>query len=124
MSRFVKGISNSSFMPPKRKKVSDEEGMSFKTTEEDGRLVRQILMREPLRYLNDFGDTGQPARVMEKLRKAHTRYMGFKRESLKNGIRKILREEEIQSHMKRFFAINDSDDDADDDDDELVSGVQ
>ena len=90
-------------MPRVKKGKEDTDYEPFSTTGEDGRVARQLLLKEPLRYFNEFQDCGRPARVVDKLRKAHGRFMKFNRDSLKNGIRKILNEDEIRTHLESYF---------------------
>ena len=110
-------------MPRVKKGKEDTDYELFNTTGEDGRVVHQLLLKEPLCYFNEFQDCGRPARVVDKLRKAHGRFMKFNRDSLKNGIRKILKEDEIRTHVELYFDNMKSPDNEDEeqDHDKLVS---
>ena len=78
----------------------------FTTTSEDAKFVREQLVKEPFRFLNEVGDMNRPARVVDKLRKAFVRLIRFNRDSMKNGIRRILNEDDIKSQIHSYFGGN------------------
>ena len=86
-----------------RKGKEDTDFELFTITGEDGRIARQLLVKESLRYFNDYQDCGWPACVVDKLQKAHGWFMRFNCDSLKNEIRKIIHMDEIKSQIQLYF---------------------
>ena len=120
MSKYIKCLHNQ--VMPRKKKTAEDDLEGFSTTGADGRMVRGLLLSEPLRYLNEVGDIKRPAAVVDKMRKAHLGLMRFNRESLKFGIRKILLEDEVKTQLEEFFSNHARNDLLEgDDDDSLVS---
>ena len=114
-------------MPPKTttstRKQNSENLLPFRTTSPDAKLLRQFLTATPQRYLTDVKCLRKPAEVTDKVRKVHARFLQYCRDSMKGGVARIMKEDDIREEIVKKLegnAIGGGDDD-DDDDDEIVS---
>ena len=88
-----------------RRNSTEEEAqlLSFRTTNNDAKFVRERLVAKPNRYFNTAKCLKKPAEVTDKLRKAHGRLVAYNRDSMKGGIARILKEDNIREAVVRFF---------------------
>ena len=110
-------------MPPKtrKKQNSGEDLLPFRTTSPDAKMLQQLLVATPERYLTDIKCLRRPAEVTDKVRKVHARYLLYCRDSMKGAMARILKEEDIKGEIVRKMENAMNDDDDDDDDDSIVS---
>ena len=85
-------------------KNNEDSGLlSFRTTSPDATFVREKLLEEPNRYFNDARCLRRPADVTDKLRKAHGRLVAYNRDSMKGGMARILKEDDLREAIVRWF---------------------
>ena len=106
-----------------RNNSNEEELLSFRTTNPDGKFVRERLVGEPLRYFTTAKCLRKPAEVTDKLRKAHGRLAVYNRDYMKGGVARLLKEDEVREPVVRFFESQGANGtfDGSDNEDELVS---
>ena len=104
---------------------NDEETLSFRTTTKDGKFVRERLVSEPLRYFTTAKCLRKPAEVTDKLRRAHGRLLAYSRDSMKGGVGRIIKEDEVREFVVKFFRDQGTgeggNEDDNDDEDDVVS---
>ena len=97
MSRFVHHIqptNSEQYSVPMTRSGSrgrqDDPGyVGFATTSADAKFIRERLAEEPWRFLTSAEFLNKPATVVDKLRKAYSRFIMYNRDSMKNGVRRI-----------------------------------
>ena len=104
---------------------NDEETLSFCTTHKDGKFVRERLVIEPNRYFTTAKCLRKPAEVTDKLRRAHRRLLAYNRDSMKGGVGRLLKEDEVREFVVKFFwdqgTGEGGNEDDNDDEDDVVS---
>ena len=104
---------------------NDEETLSFRTTHKDGKFVREKLVSEPNRYFTTVKCLRKPAEVTDKLRRAHGRLLAYNRDSMKGGVGRLLKEDEVREIVVRFFENTGTggggNEDDNEDEDDIVS---
>ena len=116
-------------MPRLNNKNSSEDALlSFCTTNNNAKFVREKLVEEPNKYFTTTKCLKKPAEVMDKLRKAHARLLVYNQDSMKGRISRIIKEDDICEDVVQFFekgvassVASKAGKDEDEDDDEIVS---
>ena len=112
-------------MPPKSRNSSKNQNsgnlLPFRTTSSDAKLLRQFLTTAPKRYLTDLKCLRKPAEVTDKIRKVHSRYLLYCRDSMKGAVSRIMKEEDIREEIMRKMENRVNVNLDEDDEDEIVS---
>ena len=80
--------------------------LSFRTTGNDGKFVRERLVAEPNRFFNDPKCLKKPAEVTDKLRRAFARLCVYNRDSMKGGVARLIKEDEVREAVVAYFENN------------------
>mgnify|MGYP001417554892 CR=1 FL=1 len=109
-----------------RKRNTDENVLSFQTTSADAKFIREELCTSTSRYLNSAQCLRKPAEVTDKLRKAHGRLLHYCRDSMKGGIARMLKEDDVRETIVSNLARQTEErkqgrNENEDQDDEIVS---
>ena len=69
----------------------------------DGKFVWEKLVSKPNCYFTTAKCLRKPAEVTDKLRRAHGRLVAYNRDSMKGGVGRLLKEDEVREIVVRFF---------------------